>query len=285
MCARWIQLATFYPFARQHRDDTGGGGENGPYVMDEPFKSMARSALHQRLQYTRQLYSCLYEASRDGGTCFDPLMFHFPMEDQTFSETEHSFIFANALKITPVLDAETSDGDSVRSYFPEGTWVNMNNYSEIIVSEGGELGWMNLTVDKSAENLINTHLMPGAIVTKQEGTFFTTQDIALDKTPFTFIANRDKNGAASTKIYLDDGESLEQDTEYYNILLSANSIKKWNVDVSEESKRGNLLSIVITNAEDLKDTDFACMTADADWAQTDLSYSYNDANKTLTIST
>lgn len=62
LCARWIQLATFYPFARQHRDNKGGGGENGPYTMDEPWKSMARAALHDRLQYTRHLYSCLYEA-------------------------------------------------------------------------------------------------------------------------------------------------------------------------------------------------------------------------------
>jgi alpha-glucosidase (family GH31 glycosyl hydrolase) len=74
----------------------------------------------------------------NGGTCFDPLMFHFPLDEQTFTNTEHSFIFANALKITPVLDAKTSESNQVSSYFPKGTWVSMNNYSQIVVSEGGE---------------------------------------------------------------------------------------------------------------------------------------------------
>jgi hypothetical protein len=52
--------------------------------------------------------------------------------------------------------------------------------------------------------------MPGAIVTKQEGTFYTTKDIDLSKQPLTFVANRDENGQAKLKLYLDDGESLNQ---------------------------------------------------------------------------
>jgi hypothetical protein len=131
--------------------------------------------------------------------------------------------------------------------------------------------------------LINTHLMPGAIVTKQEGTFYTTKDIDLSKQPLTFVANRDENGQAKLKLYLDDGESLNQQTEYYEFLLSANSLKKWNVEVNQESKRGKLDKLVITNAKDLNDTNFACMTADSDWAQTSLDFTYDEDKMTLSI--
>jgi alpha-glucosidase (family GH31 glycosyl hydrolase) len=71
-------------------------------------------------------------------------MFHFPTDEETFNNTEHSFIFANALKITPILDADTSKGDTVLSYFPKGTWVDMNNLNNTVVSEGGEKGWIKL---------------------------------------------------------------------------------------------------------------------------------------------
>lgn len=37
ICGRWIQLATFYPFARQHRDISGGGQPNEPWNLPEPY--------------------------------------------------------------------------------------------------------------------------------------------------------------------------------------------------------------------------------------------------------
>lgn len=161
----------------------------------------------------------------------------------------------------------------------------MNNYSDIIVSEGGENGWFSLPVSWNETDKINTHLMPGAIVTKQEGTFFTTQDIQQgNSSPLTLVANRDHNGAASLRLYLDDGISTDQQTEFYEFLLSANSLKKWIVDASSESKRGHLEKLVITNAEDLNNTNFACMTTEADWSHSALKLAYDSDKKTLTIS-
>jgi len=51
-----MQVAAFYPFARQFDEDGG----NEPWNMsDESFKSMAQSALKDRLKYSSHLYTCL----------------------------------------------------------------------------------------------------------------------------------------------------------------------------------------------------------------------------------
>ena len=129
LCARWIQTSAFYPFARQFSDDAN----MEPHAFqDADNMNMAKSSLMERLRYSRQLYTCLFEAQSAGQTCFDPLLFHFPTDDKTFKNTEESFIFANALKISPVLE---SGATQVTTYFPAGSWVSMKDYS-VLTSTG-----------------------------------------------------------------------------------------------------------------------------------------------------
>lgn len=105
----------------------------------------------------------------------------------------------------------------------------MNDYSDIIISEGGPDGWKSIPVDQTENSMIGLHLMPGKWVAKQEGQFMTTSDLTLgEKSNITLIANRDSNGAAYTKIYFDDGIKSDSGSEgLYELLLSSNSIKKW----------------------------------------------------------
>jgi len=92
-----------------------------------------------------------------------------------------------------------------------------------------------------------SHLMPGAIVTKQEGDFMTTSDLSANK--FTMVANRDNLGHAQGTLYVDDGVSVEQGYDYFEFQLSANSFKKWEKGTSGNTK--TLDSLIITNAADL----------------------------------
>jgi alpha-glucosidase (family GH31 glycosyl hydrolase) len=60
------------------------------------------------------------------------LFFKFPGEDETFKDVEHSFIFGDSLKISPVLEQISTPDFTVKTYFPKGRWVNMNNYTDIV---------------------------------------------------------------------------------------------------------------------------------------------------------
>lgn len=59
LCARWIQASAFYPLSRQWSVEAG----NEPFNMqDQANKDMVKASLQERLKYSRQLYSCLFEA-------------------------------------------------------------------------------------------------------------------------------------------------------------------------------------------------------------------------------
>jgi len=86
---------------------------------------------------------------------------HFPNDTETFAadKTEHSFMVADSLKISPALD---SGVNMTLSYFPEGCWVNMKKYSEIICAGAGD-GWKEINASAG----INIHLKPGGMVLHQ----------------------------------------------------------------------------------------------------------------------
>ena len=80
------------------------------------------------------MYTCLWEVGDFGGTCFDPLFFHYPYDENTYENTEESFIVADALKVSPILEPGVTQ--TYTSYFPKGKWVSMTDFSDVI--EGGK---------------------------------------------------------------------------------------------------------------------------------------------------
>lgn len=97
--------------------------------MPEPYKTMAKNALFDRLQYIRHVYSCMFQVTFEGGTCFDPLFYHYPKVDAAFEDIEHTFIVAGAFKVSPVLEL---GNPTFSSFFPNGDWVSMKNFGNIV---------------------------------------------------------------------------------------------------------------------------------------------------------
>lgn len=199
MCSRWIQLATFYPFARTHYNLTWHNGENEPtepFRMAEPYLTYARNSIYDRYQYLRMMYTCIFEATSWGGSCFDPLFYYYPNDDNLFENIEESFMFSGAVKVSPILNPGVND--TFTSYFPNGTWVSLRNFSEIIHSEGEH-------ITLHAHDTVNVHLRPGSMIPFQNNSDHSLNSTAalLNNVPVALIANRDTNGQAYGTLFLD----------------------------------------------------------------------------------
>lgn len=290
LCGRWIQLASMFPLARQHRAaGAAGGPANEPYLLKHPYNVWAKNALINRYQYIRQIYTCLFRVSQEGGTCVDPLLMHYPDDKYTFDplSTENSFILADSLKVVPVLNPMPAGKTemNVRTYFPKGEWVNMANYSDI---RGNLLNgqWIEVPAPVAQDENILTYLKPGSITAFQPNNgAFTTTDEVLKNAKLNLIANIDPNGWASGNLFVNKGDEIVEITneeyEYYQFHLSAGSLKKWNLNDKNIYPQGNGLdSLTITNAEMYAHTDFACWVSN-DETVTAVDFKYTASTKSI----
>lgn len=129
LCLRWIQLATFFPLARHSQDFS----HNSSYLTGPlGFKNFANGSdvwltLRDRMQYLRFMYTCLFEASEFGGSCFEPLYFHYPYDEASKHEmtgTNDTFIYGGAVKVSPLV-TPAKGAKTFKSYFPKGRWLNL----------------------------------------------------------------------------------------------------------------------------------------------------------------
>jgi len=134
------------------------------------------------------MYTCLFNAHSVGTSCFDPLFFHFPTDDNTFIDIESSFIAADTYKVDPVMEPNVT---TYEAYFPNGNWVSMKNYSDVI-SVNETSGGKNIT-HTAPNDTVNVFLMPGKIGIFQDNRDQSkklTKDMVEDKR-IQLIVNRD----------------------------------------------------------------------------------------------
>lgn len=74
LCARWIQVGAFYPFARNHNHDQSRSQEG--YSFGNVLTDTYRSSLKTRYALLKQMYS-IFAAKKGRGSFFRPLTFEF----------------------------------------------------------------------------------------------------------------------------------------------------------------------------------------------------------------
>jgi len=132
LCLRWYQLATFFPLARHSQSS------NGPRTEPFNFKTytnQVKKTMHDRMQYLRLLYTCMFQVSDSGGTCMDPVQFRYGVSSDKFKaqlpDVTTQYIVAGSLLVSPIMN-KTNGATDFMAYFPKGQWVNMADWSEVI---------------------------------------------------------------------------------------------------------------------------------------------------------
>ncbi|KAF2704388.1 glycoside hydrolase family 31 protein [Pleomassaria siparia CBS 279.74] len=195
LCSRWALLGAFQPFYRNHAEESTIQQE---FYQWPSTIIAAKKAIDTRYKLLDYVYTALYYQTTTGAPMINPLWFLYPSDVNTFGIQEQWF-YGDALLISPVT-AESSD--SVTVYLPKDTFYDYWTH-ERIDGTGA-----NITISGLAWTDIPIHIRGGSIIPLRANSANTTK--ALRKEDFVILVAPDADGKATGRLYLDDGESIEQ---------------------------------------------------------------------------
>jgi lysosomal alpha-glucosidase len=192
LCARWIQLGVFYPFARSHN---AGKQDQEPYVFGQDFIDMAKKVLGIRYSLLNYYYTLFYKTHTMGGTVARPLLFEF--SDPVVYDTEDQFLIGKSLMISPVLKEKAV---SRHVYFP-GTDGWYDFYNGTLISKGQETLVVIAPID-----YIPLHIRASSIIPLQYPALTTTE---LRNNTYNLVVALDSKESANGDLFIDDGDTID----------------------------------------------------------------------------
>ncbi|MDN3954898.1 TIM-barrel domain-containing protein [Sporolactobacillus laevolacticus] len=262
--ARWIEVGSLVPFARDHYSIDKKDQE--PWQFGKQVEDISRKYISLRYQLLPYLYNAFITASETGAPVQQPLVYQFQNDGNTYNINDQ-FMLGNNIMVAPVV----SEGKTSRKvYLPEGAnwidyWTGKFYNGGQTITRDADLGTMPIyvkddsiiptrdvqqsTEEKPLTNLIlDTYLSSGAQSTfyeddgetfnDQKGAYNTTQfDLKKNGDTITFTQNKTKQGYDSKiKSYT---LKLHGTTEPYSITAGGTSFtKEKNVNDLDQDQRG-----------------------------------------------
>lgn len=124
LITRWLSLAVYTPFMRNHADQSNPSRE--PWVFGKEWEKIQRELIEQRYKLLPYIYSAFNEATETGMPVSRTLAMGYTFDDNVYkSAFENEFLFGNNLLVCPV----SSKSNSTKVYLPEGNWYKISSDS------------------------------------------------------------------------------------------------------------------------------------------------------------
>jgi alpha-glucosidase (family GH31 glycosyl hydrolase) len=237
LCARWMALGAFSPFARNHNAKDPRPQE--PYLWPSvaAVSSLAIKARYSLLHVYNTLF---FRVNQQGGTVMRPLYFNFAQDPNTFAIGEQ-LMLGSVLLITPVL---TQGATQVTGYFPPTNdagqpqrWYSCWTLEELSVPSYGMV-----TLDAPLST-IPLHLAGGSILPMQQPANTINAQLG---NPLSVMVALDSAGAASGELFMDDGSTLAIGTNSLQSTFSmAGGVLSYAVQRADYAPAGKLLFVQI----------------------------------------
>ncbi|GKT41651.1 alpha-glucosidase [Colletotrichum spaethianum] len=269
LCSRWMQLSAFFPFYRNH--NVLGAIPQEPYRWSA-VADASRTAMAIRYALLPYMYTAFYKAHTLGDTVMKALAWEFA-DEPWLAAADRQFLLGPAVLVTPCLEQGASTVDGVFPGVGKGTvWYDWYNQSAITGVSSGQ----NVTINAPLGH-IPVYIRGGYVIPTQEPGSTTSESRS---NPWGLLVALDGKGAATGSLYVDDGESLEQEaTLTVEFSASANALKATPSGDFKDSNPLDTLTVmgiqsgvsaVALNGQDLDGTDWSFDSATHALQVTDL---------------
>ncbi|GAA5805264.1 hypothetical protein HPULCUR_010778 [Helicostylum pulchrum] len=214
LCTRWMQLGSFYPFARMHNGDASIDQE--PYVWESTAEA-SRKALKVRYALLPYFYTLFEESNRLGTGVWRPLVFEYPQYASVFAYNDEQIMLGSDILISPVL---VDLAVTVEAQFPPGIWYDWYTHDVLRTNSSVEENFI-VTLDAPLTH-VPVHIRGGAVIVTK------VPELLVDKTyatPYNIIVALDENRQAFGRLYIDDGYSIQPvNKSSINFIFTGNTL-------------------------------------------------------------
>ncbi|KAH8977329.1 glycosyl hydrolases family 31-domain-containing protein [Lactarius hatsudake] len=200
LCNRWMQLAAFTPFFRNH--NIRGAIPQEPYRWDSVAHA-SRTAIAVRYALLPYWYTLFANASLYGTPPVRALFFEFPQEPELLP-IDRQFMVGSDILVTPVLTPNVS---SVSGFLPgRGLVIWRDWYTHTVVSGTRDSETNTVTINLAAPlGHIPVLVRSGAALLLHSQPAYTTRASAT--APYALLVSLGHDGRAYGTTLIDDGET------------------------------------------------------------------------------